>query len=116
MFVCHRCDNRRCVNPAHLFVGTHTDNMRDMLAKGRNGAVTKPESFERGERHYTKRRPELIRRGERVPTAKLTELQVIGLRRLHAAGVSLKRLSQLFGIHPNAASCIARRRLWKHVP
>ena len=44
MYVCHRCNNRKCVNPAHLFIGTQKDNIMDMIRKKRHLTKHKPEA------------------------------------------------------------------------
>lgn len=80
MMVCHTCDNRPCCNPAHLFVGTATDNNRDREAKGRG----------------CKRREWL--HGERSPMSKLTNAQRLEIRRRVIAGESMRAMGRIFGV------------------
>jgi hypothetical protein len=91
--VCHQCDNPSCVRPSHLFIGTRSDNMRDMLSKDRAN------------------RP----RGERINTAKLTSQEVLEIRALYNSGtITQTALGKRFGISQYAVSCIVRLRHWKH--
>jgi hypothetical protein len=81
LFVCHRCDNPLCCNPAHLFAATPGENSADMVAKGRSGCPP----------HW---------RGSRNPGAKLTPDQVREARRLYAAGgISYPKLAERYGMH-----------------
>lgn len=94
LFVCHRCDTPRCVNPAHLFVGTHLDNMRDCVAKGRN---TNP-----------------VQRGEDSGTAKLTAVRVREIRARR--GIPSRTLAAKYGVTPNTIRDVRSRRTWRHIP
>jgi hypothetical protein len=91
LLVCHRCDNRRCVNPAHLFLGTHRDNALDMHAKGRGP------------------------KGETHGMAKLTEDDVRTIRQRLADNHTKMQLSRDYGVDPRLIYSIAKRTLWAHV-
>ena len=96
LHVLHRCDNPLCVNPAHLWLGTHAANMKDMMRKGR---------------HRTH-----DQRGTANPRARLTESQVVELRRLYASGqLRQTQLASRFGITQAQVSAIVRRDAWAHL-
>lgn len=104
--VCHRCDTPHCVNPDHLFLGTHADNMRDAQAKGRLSikeaiAAQKPEQKPRGSSHHA---------------ALIDEARVVELRNLRRQGWALKRLAAHFCVSWQQVQRIACGTDWKHVP
>lgn len=121
MCVCHACDNPGCVNPEHLWIGTHGDNSRDRVCKGRaargerNGAVKYPERISEGLRNAWAENPERFSRGERVHTAKLTEAQVLEIRERYAGGEKQVPLAREYGLTQASISAIILRKSWKHI-
>jgi len=92
MCVCHRCDVPACVRPSHLFLGTQSENVADMIAKGRRrgGAPT----------------------GERNGSAKLTEAMVRDIR--EASGTQ-QAIAERYGVSQFTVSEIKRGKTWRHV-
>ena len=108
MMVCHHCDNRRCVRPDHLFVGTAAHNNADMTRKGRARHAT-------GLRHGAYTHPERRSLGERNRHAKLTASDVFYVRRETAAGRSTRDLGRELGVSPTTIGNAAQGRTWKHL-
>ncbi len=106
MLVCHRCDVRACINPAHLFLGTHIDNNADRDAKGRQA---------KGELHARRIRSGIMSpaKGERNAKAKLTAEQVMAIR----GDCRLQRvIADDYGVHKSHISNIVTRKTWAHLP
>lgn len=87
LFVCHHCDNKVCVNPDHLFLGTRQDNAQDMIKKG-----LWPKRF-----------------GEAAPNVRLTRAQV---RAIRSATGRQRDVALQFGVHQSAVSRIKNKVRW----
>lgn len=99
MHVCHKCDNIRCVNPAHLFLGTAKDNMADMTQKGR--------------RAYGK---QVSNAGEAHGEAKLTEKEVLEIRSIYPTKKYTQyELADKYGVSQFLIWSILKRKAWKHI-
>jgi biotin operon repressor len=106
MQVCHKCDVPYCVNPAHLFLGTQADNMRDKMEKGRAA---------RGDAHGTHTQPESVRRGSEHGMSKLDENQVQRMREEYAkGGISQPELARKYEITQAAVNSIMLGKTWQH--
>ena len=110
IFVCHRCDNRKCVNPSHLFLGTPKDNVHDMFRKNRQQDYSKNRAS--GERHGLALHPEARPVGEKNPQALLTEEAV---RLIRIDGRSIAELAKVFGVSYHTIWKVKRRQSWTHV-
>ena len=91
MCVLHTCDNRLCVNPDHLFLGTMTDNMRDRDRKDRQA------------------------KGETSGAAKLITSEVLEIRRLLIQGTRRRWIADAFKVAPATIRSIELRETWKHL-
>lgn len=89
--VLHKCDNRLCSNPDHLFLGTTLDNNRDMIKKGRSP---------------------IIASGEKNPNARLNATKVKMIRNSNLKNIELSRLLK---VGPMTISRVRRNKLWKEV-
>ena len=88
--VLHKCDNRKCCNPSHFFLGSFTDNMLDAYAKGRK-------SQPKGEKHTN---------------AKLTNYQAKAIREAYKKGATQTKLAACYGVSQVAISLIVRGKTY----
>lgn len=94
LHVCHTCDNPKCVNPDHLFLGTAQDNMSDMINKDRHVIVDQ--------------------RGERNGHSKLTKEDVLKIKELLSI-YNNKEIASMFNVTHSTISCIRVGKTWRHI-
>jgi hypothetical protein len=105
--VLHKCDNRCCVNPNHLFLGTPTDNVFDCIAKNRNKAPKKENCWAHNDSSRIQ--------GSNHGRSKLNESQAIEIRNLADSGQDFHAIAKKFDVCRHTVFLIFKRKTWRHV-
>jgi len=94
--VCHKCNNKLCVNPEHLYIGTYSDNSKDAVQAGVRNSYK-------------------YACGEKAGTAKLTQANILKIVKLHEQGLSHKEIAKKFKVGTCTIGNILRGESWKHI-
>jgi hypothetical protein len=120
-YACHSCDNRSCVNPAHLWAGTNSDNIHDAYAKGRMISQTDPSRIARGDNHPARYDLDLRlriserQRGEASHRAKITEADVRRIFAMRVQKMTQEEIASHFAVKREQIGQILRREKWGHL-
>ncbi|CAK0742246.1 hypothetical protein CCP3SC1AL1_1170020 [Gammaproteobacteria bacterium] len=93
MFVCHHCDQKLCLSPDHLFLGTPQENMTDMINKKRDIKA-------KGSKHYL---------------SKLNDNDILNIRKLRGEGKTYLDISKIYNVHMQNIASIIQGRSWSHI-
>jgi len=113
--ICHHCDNPPCCNPKHLFAGTHSDNMRDCVAKDRHVGSVCPERLAHGARNGSRTHPEKRLRGDQHPVARLRAADIPIIRSV-AHHSSVSAIARRFDVGRTTINNVLNGNTWRHVP
>lgn len=86
-----------------------------MVKGSRHYAFTNPEKIPRGDNHWSRKHPEKVVKGSRMGAAKLTESQVLEIRKRYSDGEYGTSLASAFGVSQTLVSAIITRKAWKHI-
>jgi hypothetical protein len=109
----HRCRERRCVNPAHLYLGSAHDSHAPPPIQATAPSSSNDARRPSGDEHWTHKRPSLVRRGENSNLSKLRASDVTRIRALHARGASAGELAERFHVVRETVVNILRHRTWR---
>lgn len=101
LHVCHKCDNPKCCNPLHLFLGTNLDNIADKMRKGRNFKGPNPK-MSRGA-------------GTQIYNAKLKESDIPKIFELRKSGHTYRGIAKQFGVSTGPICRVLNGKGWRHV-